>query len=91
VGILELIAEAARILSFTFRLFGNIFAGEMLFLVILFLLPGVALDLVYGMELFVGLIQAFIFAILTLVFGVIAVTSHEEGGKAHESEPTTPA
>ena len=91
VGILEFVAEAARLLSFTFRLFGNIFAGEMLFLVILYLLPVVALDLVYGMELFVGLIQAFIFAMLTLVFGVIAVTSHEEDGVAHESGPTVPA
>jgi F-type H+-transporting ATPase subunit a len=90
VGILEFIAELARLLSFTFRLFGNIFAGEMLFLVILFLLPVIALDLVYGLELFVGLIQAFIFAMLTLVFGVIAVTSHEEGGESH-SEPTVPA
>jgi len=91
VGILEFFAEVARLLSFTFRLFGNIFAGEMLFLVILYLLPVVALDLVYGMELFVGLIQAFIFAMLTLVFGVIAVTSHEGGGEGHESEPTVPA
>jgi F-type H+-transporting ATPase subunit a len=91
VGILEFVAEAARLLSFTFRLFGNIFAGEMLFLVILYLLPVIALDLVYGMELFVGVIQAFIFAMLTLVFGVIAVTSHEEGGEGHESEPTVPA
>jgi len=91
VGILEFIAELARLLSFTFRLFGNIFAGEMLFLVILFLLPVVALDLVYGLELFVGLIQAFIFAMLTLVFGVIAVTSHEEGSESHGSEPTVPA
>ncbi len=90
VGILEFVAEAARLLSFTFRLFGNIFAGEMLFLVILFLLPVVALDLVYGLELFVGIIQAFIFAMLTLVFGVIAVTSHEEGG-GHDSEPVLPA
>jgi len=85
VGVLELIAEFARLLSFTFRLFGNIFAGEMLFLVILFLLPVVVLDFVYGLELFVGLIQAYIFAMLTLVFGVIAVTSHEESD-AHERE-----
>lgn len=89
VGMLEFVAELARLLSFTFRLFGNIFAGEILFLVIIFLLPVLALDMVYGMELFVGLIQAFIFAILTLVFGVIAVTSHEEG-ETHEREPAAP-
>jgi len=86
VGILEFVAELARLLSFTFRLFGNIFAGEILFLVIIFMLPVLALDLVYGLELFVGLIQAFIFAMLTLVFGIVAVTSHEE----HETEASEP-
>ena len=87
VGILEFIAEAARLLSFTFRLFGNIFAGEILVTVIMFMMPLVVLDLVYGLELFFGLIQAFIFAMLTLVFGVLAVTSHE-GGEDHEGEPS---
>ena len=91
VGMLEFVAEVARLLSFTFRLFGNIFAGEILFLVIIFLLPVMALDMVYGMELFVGLIQAFIFAMLTLVFGIVAVTSHEEGEtEASEPGPAVP-
>jgi len=54
--------------------------------VIIFMLPVLALDLVYGLELFVGLIQAFIFAMLTLVFGIVAVTSHEE----HETEASEP-
>ena len=87
VGVLEFIAEAARLISFTFRLFGNIFAGEVLFLVMVFLAPLGSLILVYGLELFVGAIQAFIFAMLTLVFGVIAVSvpahggSHEGGGE----------
>lgn len=91
VGILEFVAEAARLLSFTFRLFGNIFAGEILFLVIIFMLPVLALDLVYGLELFVGLIQAFIFAMLTLVFGIVAVSSHGEGEtEASEPGPTAP-
>ena len=91
VGVLEFVAELARLLSFTFRLFGNIFAGEILFLVIIFLLPVAALDMVYGMELFVGLIQAFIFAMLTLVFGIVAVTSHGEGEtEASEPGPTAP-
>jgi F-type H+-transporting ATPase subunit a len=90
VGFLELIAEVARLLSFTFRLFGNIFAGEILFLVILFMVPVIGVDLVYGMELFVGLIQVFIFAMLTLVFGVMAVTSHEDS-EHHEDESRVPA
>jgi F-type H+-transporting ATPase subunit a len=76
------VAEAVRLVSFTFRLFGNIFAGEMLFLVVVFLAPLVVLQAVYALEIFVGLIQAFIFAMLTLVFGVIAVSAvhpQEEG------------
>lgn len=85
-GMVEFIAEAARLISFTFRLFGNIFAGEVLFLVAVFLAPLGTLLIVYGLEIFVGAIQAFIFAMLTLVFGVIAVqeaahaATHEEGG-----------
>lgn len=84
VGLLEFIAEVARLISFTFRLFGNMLAGEILLLVMTFLLPFVfiVVDIFYGLELFVGVIQAFIFAALTLVFGVIAVSSHEE----HEEE-----
>jgi F-type H+-transporting ATPase subunit a len=83
VGILELVAEAARLVSFTFRLFGNIFAGEILFLVVIFLLPLVALQVVYFMELFVGAIQAFIFGMLTLVFGIIAVSAPHGESEGH--------
>jgi len=83
VGILEFIAELARLVSFTFRLFGNIFAGEILFLVVIFLLPLVFLDFVYALELFVGAIQAFIFAMLTLVFGVIAVSAPHGESEGH--------
>jgi len=83
VGVLEFIAEVARLISFTFRLFGNIFAGEMLFLVVIFLAPLLLLDIVYALELFVGLIQAFIFAMLTLVFGIIAVAAPHGEGEEH--------
>jgi F-type H+-transporting ATPase subunit a len=83
VGVLEFIAEAARLISFTFRLFGNIFAGEMLFLVVIFLAPLLLLDIVYALELFVGLIQAFIFAMLTLVFGIIAVAAPHGDSEGH--------
>jgi len=68
VGILEFISELARILSFSFRLFGNIFAGEVLLTVVFFLAPYVIPIPFIFMELFVGVIQAFIFAMLTLVF-----------------------
>jgi F-type H+-transporting ATPase subunit a len=83
VGILELVAEFAKIISFTFRLFGNIFAGEVLLAVIMFLIPWVVAIPFYGLELFVGFIQAFVFAILTLVFMTLATTAHEHGDDAH--------
>jgi F-type H+-transporting ATPase subunit a len=83
VGIMEFVAEVARLVSFTFRLFGNILAGEILFLVVIFLLPLVTLQFVYFMELFVGAIQAFIFAILTLVFGIIAVSAPHGEAEGH--------
>lgn len=78
VGFLELISEITRLISFTFRLFGNIFAGEALLVVISFFMPFVAPIPFLGLELFVGFIQAFIFAILTLAFIKIAVTDHSQ-------------
>jgi len=76
VGILELISEFAKMISFTFRLYGNIFAGEVLLLVISFLVPYIAPMPFYGLEIFVGFIQALVFAFLTLVFFKIATESH---------------
>lgn len=76
VGLLEVISEFAKMLSFSFRLFGNIFAGEVLLIIIGVLLPFVAPIPFLGLELFVGLIQALIFATLTLVFLEIAVSDH---------------
>ncbi|MDA1061399.1 MAG: F0F1 ATP synthase subunit A [Chloroflexi bacterium] len=88
VGLLELVSELIRMVSFTFRLFGNVFAGEVLLLMMSFLVPLVLVDVFYGLELFVGLIQAFVFAMLTLVFAQTAVASHggehEEHSAAHE-------
>lgn len=68
IGILELVSEVTKIISFAFRLFGNIFAGEVLLIVMSFLLPFIAPLPFLGMEVFVGLIQAFVFAMLTLAF-----------------------
>ena len=85
VGILELLSEFIRIISFTFRLFGNIFAGEVLILMLTFLMPFLFVDVIYGLELFVGFIQAAVFALLTLVFASMAVESHDE--EHHEGQP----
>ncbi len=77
VGILELVGEVARIISFTFRLFGNIFAGEVLLVAMAFLIPLIGVLPFMGLELLVGLIQAFIFAMLTLVFAAVASAAHD--------------
>ena len=76
VGILEIISELAKVISFTFRLFGNIFAGEVLLMAIGFLLPLIGIMPFLGLELFVGVIQALIFSMLTLVFASMATVSH---------------
>jgi F-type H+-transporting ATPase subunit a len=81
VGILEAIGEVARVISFTFRLFGNIFAGEVLLAAMAFLLPLIGIVPFLGLELFVGVIQAFIFSMLTLVFAASATASH--GAERH--------
>jgi F-type H+-transporting ATPase subunit a len=80
VGFLELLSEFIRIISFTFRLFGNIFAGDVLILFMSFLVPFILPTIFYGLETFVGFIQAAVFALLTLVFAVMAVEHHDEGG-----------
>lgn len=78
VGLLELLSEFIRMISFAFRLFGNIFAGEVLVLMLTFLMPFLFVDIIYGLELFVGFIQAAVFALLTLVFATMAVEHHGE-------------
>lgn len=79
VGILETLSELIRIVSFTFRLFGNMLAGEILLLVVFFLLPWGIAPIFYGLELLVGFVQALIFSGLTLVFVTLAVAPHEHG------------
>lgn len=74
IGLIELLSEVARLISFSFRLFGNIFAGKTLLLVIMFLTtPYIVPVPLIAYELFVGFIQAFIFAILTLYFVKLAI------------------
>jgi len=74
VGLLEIVSEFAKIISFSFRLFGNIFAGEVLLMVMLFLVPYVVPLPFLLLELFVGFVQALVFSMLTLVFFKMAVT-----------------
>ncbi len=78
IGFLEALSEFIRIVSLTFRLFGNMTAGEILLLVVAFLIPWVLAVPFYGLELLIGFIQALIFAGLTLIYVTVAVMPHEE-------------
>lgn len=77
-GILELVSEFSKVLSFSFRLFGNVFAGEVLIAVMAFLVPVLASFPFLILEIFVGFIQALVFTMLTAVFISIATVSHDE-------------
>lgn len=85
VGILELVTELSRILSFSFRLFGNVFAGGAVLAVFAFILPFAADIIFIPFELFIGFVQALIFSLLTLVFLEIATTSHKEAETEEEA------
>ncbi len=74
IGIIDLVSEIARLISFSFRLFGNIFAGEVLIVVISYFVPYVLPVPLMLFEVFVGFIQAAIFALLTLFFIKLAIT-----------------
>lgn len=97
VSVIELISEISRIVSFAFRIFGNIFGGEVILIVMSFLLGYVLPLPFYGFEVFVAFIQSVIFAVLTLVFMSNAVASHDAhdehgpGQAAHGETHTSPA
>ncbi len=78
VGILELISELAKILSFAFRLFGVMFSGTVLVALVGVMAPVFIPSLVFMFELFMGVIQAFVFGMLTLVFMAQATQGHGE-------------
>ena len=87
VGLLELISEISKILSFAFRLFFNMFAGIILVAVIAFLPTGrfaIFPSMLYLFELFVGVIQAFVFGMLTMVFMAMATAGHAHEEEHHE-------
>lgn len=78
IGIIELVSEIAKMISFSFRLFGNVFAGEVLLAIIAFLAPYVLPIPFLGLEVFVGVIQALIFSMLTIVFIAISIADHDD-------------
>lgn len=84
IGLIEFVSNLARLISFSFRLYGNIFAGEVLIAVAVFFLPLVLPIPVMLFEVFVGLVQAAIFALLTLVFIKIAI-EEPHAGEEHDT------
>jgi F-type H+-transporting ATPase subunit a len=78
IGIVETISEIGKVVSFSFRLFGNIFAGEVLLAVMAFLIPYLVSLPFYGLEIFVGLVQALVFMMLSVAFFVVAISHHGE-------------
>jgi F-type H+-transporting ATPase subunit a len=91
VGILEFVSEIMRIVAFAFRIFGNIFGGEVILVVMSFLFPFILPLPFYGFELFVAFIQAVIFAVLTLVFFSLAVQAHGHDEHGHGEPVESPA
>ena len=82
VGVLELVSEFSKVLSFTFRLFGNVFAGSVLLFLVGSMIPVFAQSMLLTFEFGIGMIQAYVFAMLTLVFMAQAAAGH--GGEEHE-------
>jgi F-type H+-transporting ATPase subunit a len=77
VGLIEIVSEVAKVASLSFRLFGNVFAGEVLIASITALVAYLVPLPFMFLEIIVGIVQALIFAVLTLVYFTIAATSHE--------------
>jgi len=95
VGFIELFSELFRMLTLTLRLWGNVFGGEIMLVVMsgLLLLPGLALPFV-GLEVFIGLVQGLVFALLVLMYFILAIESHdeehEEGSQADTDRVPSP-
>lgn len=88
VGFLELISEFSKVISFTFRLFGNVFAGMVIIVVIGTLVPMLPVQSIFlGLELFTGAIQALVFGMLTMVFMSMAMHQHDAEKDTEESLP----
>ena len=88
VGILELVAEFSRMLGLSFRLFGNVLAGEILLIVISYMAQfasPVALQPFYFFELFIGGIQAYIFFMLSTVFISLGLVPHGDHDESHNT------
>lgn len=92
-GILEVIADFSRTVALSLRLFGNVFAGEVLLVMVAFLTSYfsiAALPPFYIFELFIGAIQAYIFFMLTTVFISLGLVSHDTHDDTHSPAHSSP-
>ncbi len=89
VGLIEIVGEIAKVVSLSLRLFGNIFAGEVLITVMLGLLAFFVPIPFMFLELLVGAVQATVFAMLTLAYLVVATDDH--GHEEEHAEKQDPA
>jgi len=89
VGLLETISEFVKVISFALRLFFNMFAGIVLVAVVSSLLGFITIApaMLFLFELFVGVIQAFVFGMLTMVFMAMATAGHAHEEEHHEEVP----
>jgi F-type H+-transporting ATPase subunit a len=83
VGLFEIVSEISKVISLSFRLFGNIFAGQLLLFILTFLVATLLPVAIYGLEFAVGMIQALVFGMLTLVFSAQAMVSHAHDEEEH--------
>jgi F-type H+-transporting ATPase subunit a len=86
VGLFEIVSEIGKIISLAFRLFGNMFAGGILLAVMSFLVAALLPVVFYGLEVIVTTIQAFVFAVLTIVFSAQAMEGHHSDDEHHEDD-----
>ncbi len=97
---IHLISELSRLVSLSMRLFGNVFAGEVLLATMLALTTAVAFTLplalfvpgvFLGLELLFGAVQALVFALLTMAYITLAIAEHQEEGHAGEADHASSA
>lgn len=88
VGLIELFSELFRMLTLTLRLWGNVLGGEIMLVVMagLLFVPGLALPFV-GLEVFIGLVQGLVFALLVLMYFVLEIETHEQDEHTEKLDP----
>lgn len=89
---IHLISELSRIISLSMRLFGNVFAGEVLLATMIALVPIVVPAIFFGLEMIFGLVQALVFSLLTMTYITLAIAEHRQHGSGdqHSGHEPTP-